>query len=40
VIAGATRPEQVVDNVNAGAWTPTPEELAEIDRLAPTQRKD
>jgi aryl-alcohol dehydrogenase-like predicted oxidoreductase len=39
VIAGATKPEQVVDNVKAGAWEPTPDELAEIDRLAPTQRR-
>jgi len=35
VIAGATRPEQVYANVAAGQWEPTPEELAEIDELAP-----
>ena len=33
VIAGATRPEQVEQNVNAGGWTLTAEELAEIDRI-------
>ncbi|SRR5579884_252391 len=38
VIAGATKPEQVRDNVQAGLWKASPEELAEIDRIAPTQR--
>jgi aryl-alcohol dehydrogenase-like predicted oxidoreductase len=33
VIAGASRPEQVRANVAAGAWTPTPEELALIDEV-------
>lgn len=33
VIAGATRPEQLEQNVRAGAWKLTPEEMAEIDRL-------
>jgi aryl-alcohol dehydrogenase-like predicted oxidoreductase len=36
VIAGATRPEQVAANVQAGLWEPTPEDLAalaEINRL-------
>ena len=33
VIAGATKPEQLEQNVRAGAWTLTAEELAEIDRL-------
>ena len=33
VIAGATKPEQLRQNVKAGAWTLTVEELAEIDRL-------
>jgi aryl-alcohol dehydrogenase-like predicted oxidoreductase len=37
VIAGATRPEQVVANAEAGSWVPTPEELAEIDRIAPSR---
>src|ERR1700744_1513092 len=31
VIAGATRPEQVEQNVRAGSWVLTAEELAEID---------
>jgi aryl-alcohol dehydrogenase-like predicted oxidoreductase len=31
VIAGATKPEQVRANVEAGAWRPTPEDLAAID---------
>ncbi|MHB8451126.1 MAG: aldo/keto reductase [Mycobacteriales bacterium] len=35
VIAGASSPEQVRANVAAGDWVPTPEELADIDRLAP-----
>ncbi len=33
VIAGATRPEQVRDNVTAGSWEPTAEDLAELDDL-------
>ena len=32
VIAGATRPEQVRANVEAGAWRPTPEDLAHLDQ--------
>ncbi|GAA2033546.1 aldo/keto reductase [Terrabacter terrae] len=31
VIAGATRPEQVLENVQAGLWEPTAEDLAELD---------
>ncbi len=38
VIAGATRPEQVVENVAALDWKPDPADLAEIDRIAPTPR--
>jgi aryl-alcohol dehydrogenase-like predicted oxidoreductase len=38
VIAGATRPEQVRANVAALAWEPSAEDLAELDRIAPTQR--
>jgi aryl-alcohol dehydrogenase-like predicted oxidoreductase len=34
VIAGATRPEQVEQNVKAGDWELTAEDLAEIDRLS------
>jgi aryl-alcohol dehydrogenase-like predicted oxidoreductase len=33
VIAGATRPEQVVDNVRAGLWEPTAEDLVELDEV-------
>jgi aryl-alcohol dehydrogenase-like predicted oxidoreductase len=33
VIAGATRPEQIVANVKAVSWQLTPEERAEIDRI-------
>ena len=33
VIAGATRPEQIEDNVKAASWALTPDELAEIDRI-------
>jgi aryl-alcohol dehydrogenase-like predicted oxidoreductase len=34
IIAGATRPEQVEQNVQAAGWNLTPEDLAEIDRLS------
>jgi aryl-alcohol dehydrogenase-like predicted oxidoreductase len=33
VIAGATRPEQVLENVRAGAWEPTADDLAELDEI-------
>src|SRR5439155_1495311 len=33
VIAGATTPEQVEQNVRAAGWTLSPEDLAEIDRI-------
>jgi aryl-alcohol dehydrogenase-like predicted oxidoreductase len=33
IIAGATRPEQVEQNVAAIGWTLTPADLAEIDRI-------
>ena len=33
VIAGATKPEQVEQNVAAGAWRLSTEEMAEVDRL-------
>jgi aryl-alcohol dehydrogenase-like predicted oxidoreductase len=33
VIAGATKPEQVEQNLKAANWALTPEDLAEIDRL-------
>ena len=35
VIAGATKPEQLEQNVRAVDWTLTPDQLAEIDRIAP-----
>jgi aryl-alcohol dehydrogenase-like predicted oxidoreductase len=35
VIAGATKPEQVVANVAAGNWTVSPEVVAEVDAIAP-----
>jgi aryl-alcohol dehydrogenase-like predicted oxidoreductase len=38
VIAGATRPEQVEANVAALRWSPTEEDLRELDRVAPTPR--
>ncbi len=34
VIAGATRPEQIAQNVTAADWVLTAEDLAEIDRLS------
>ncbi len=33
VISGATNPDQVTENVKAGNWKLTPEELAEVDKL-------
>ncbi|MGC4938954.1 aldo/keto reductase [Kribbella sp. DT2] len=33
VIAGATRPEQIAQNVAAGLWTPTLDDLAVLDQL-------
>ena len=38
VIAGATKPEQVRANVRAVGWQPSEEDLAELDRIAPTPR--
>jgi aryl-alcohol dehydrogenase-like predicted oxidoreductase len=35
VIAGATRPEQIVANVEAGKWRVDDAVLAEVDALAP-----
>jgi aryl-alcohol dehydrogenase-like predicted oxidoreductase len=35
VIAGATRPEQVLANVKAGEWQPTHEDLDAIDAIVP-----
>jgi aryl-alcohol dehydrogenase-like predicted oxidoreductase len=36
VIAGATRPQQVEQNVAAAGWKLTPEDLAEVDRITGT----
>jgi aryl-alcohol dehydrogenase-like predicted oxidoreductase len=33
VIAGATKPEQITQNVAAGTWNPTPADLATLDEL-------
>jgi aryl-alcohol dehydrogenase-like predicted oxidoreductase len=33
VIAGATKPEQVEQNIAAAGWALTPEDLAEVDRI-------
>jgi len=38
VIAGATKPEQVEQNVKAAEWRLTPEEMSEIDGI--TSRRD
>jgi len=35
VIAGATRPDQVLANVAAAEWEPTPEDVAELAKLTP-----
>jgi aryl-alcohol dehydrogenase-like predicted oxidoreductase len=39
VIAGATRPEQVTANAAALGWEPSADDLAELDRIAPTPRR-
>jgi aryl-alcohol dehydrogenase-like predicted oxidoreductase len=33
VIAGATKPEQVQANVSAATWSPSPDDLAELERV-------
>jgi aryl-alcohol dehydrogenase-like predicted oxidoreductase len=35
VIAGATSPDQVKANAEAGSWIPSPAELADLDRVVP-----
>lgn len=40
VIAGATRPEQVRANAEAVAWTPSSEDVARVNELAPTIASD
>jgi aryl-alcohol dehydrogenase-like predicted oxidoreductase len=39
VIAGATAPEQVRANARAGDWEPTPDDLAELDRITAPPRE-
>jgi aryl-alcohol dehydrogenase-like predicted oxidoreductase len=39
VIAGATKPEQVRANVASLDWEPSADDLAELDRLAPSARR-
>jgi aryl-alcohol dehydrogenase-like predicted oxidoreductase len=38
VIAGATKPEQIAANVAALSWEPSADDLAKLDRVAPTPR--
>ena len=38
VIAGATKPEQIAANVAALRWQPSADDLAQLDRVAPTPR--
>jgi aryl-alcohol dehydrogenase-like predicted oxidoreductase len=38
VIAGATKPDQVRANAAAVRWTPSPDDLAELDRIFPSPR--
>jgi aryl-alcohol dehydrogenase-like predicted oxidoreductase len=39
VIAGATKPEQVRQNAASMRWTPSAEDLEEVDRIFPTPRR-
>ncbi|GHD01260.1 aldo/keto reductase [Zhihengliuella salsuginis] len=39
VIAGATRPEQIVQNAAAASWAPSVEDLAELDEIFPAPEK-
>ena len=38
MIAGASQPEQVLANVEAAEWVPSPEDLEELDAIAPSER--
>jgi len=38
VIAGVSQPEQVLANVEAAEWVPSPEDLEELDAIAPSER--
>jgi len=39
VIAGASNPQQIEQNVKAATWTFTADELHEIDKIAPGPKK-
>ena len=39
VIAGATKPEQIVANIKAGTWRPNADQLKRIDALSPPPEK-
>jgi aryl-alcohol dehydrogenase-like predicted oxidoreductase len=38
VIAGASQPEHVLDNIKAAEWVPSPEDLEELDAIAPSEK--
>jgi aryl-alcohol dehydrogenase-like predicted oxidoreductase len=38
VIAGASQPDQVLANAQAAEWVPSPEDLVELDEIAPSER--
>lgn len=38
VIAGATRPAQIAENINAGSWALSADDLAELDRISAPER--
>jgi aryl-alcohol dehydrogenase-like predicted oxidoreductase len=40
VIAGVTKPDQIRQNVAAAGWNPSPEDLAEIGRIAAPENQD
>jgi aryl-alcohol dehydrogenase-like predicted oxidoreductase len=40
VIAGATSAEQILANAAAGEWEPTPEDLAELDKISPPPARE
>jgi aryl-alcohol dehydrogenase-like predicted oxidoreductase len=40
VIAGATSAEQIIANAAAGEWEPTPEDLAELDKISPPPARE
>jgi aryl-alcohol dehydrogenase-like predicted oxidoreductase len=40
VIAGATSAEQIIANAAAGEWEPSPEDLAELDKISPPPARE